>query len=254
MPVSQDAPEGGAAGLFVLVNVARGSRLRGYLRFLVGRYRMRSARGLVFLKVMGSGRDGGFGLQPSLSHQGLACAFRTDEDAERFLEQSPVIRAYRDEAAEFLAVRVRAFSCRGAWDGRVPFALAGVSRPGVPVAALTRASIRPAAALAFWKHSPPSERSLAEARGCRLAAGLGEAPLFRQATFSVWDDQAAMDAYARTGAHLAAIRAAAEGGFFSESLFCRFEPVSATGSWHGRSAAEILAPAAAVRPPATGVA
>ena len=39
---------------------------------------------------------------------------------------------------------------------------------------------------------------------------------------------------ARTGAHLAAIRAAHEGEFFSESMFARFVPCSLTGSWRGR--------------------
>ena len=232
----------GEVGLFVLVDVARGARLAGYLRFLLGRFRMRRSPGLLFLKVMGSGQDGGFGLRPSPSHQGLVCAFRTDADADGFLAQSPDLRAYREQAAEFLVVKVRAFSSRGAWDGGTPFALTGEARRGQPVAALTRASIRPASALRFWRHSPPSERSIARAPGCRLAVGLGEAPVLRQATFSIWDDQAAMDAYARRGAHLEAIRAAAAGRFFSESLFCRFEPVWASGAWQGRSAAEILAP------------
>lgn len=231
-------------GLFVLVNVAPAARLAGYLRFLLGRFAMGRAPGMRFLKVMGSGQEGGFGLRPSPSHQGLVCAFEHDADADRFLAESPQLRAYREQAVDFLVVKVRATSSRGAWDGREPFALTGRLRPGQPVAALTRASIRPAAVARFWRHSPPSERSLVLAAGCRLAVGLGEAPVLRQATFSIWDDQAAMDAYARQGAHLDAIRAAAAGGFFSESLFCRFEPVWAMGAWQGRSAADILAPAA----------
>ena len=88
---------------------------------------------------------------------------------------------------------------------------------------------------AFWRMQPAAERSLHEAPGCRLAIGLGEAPLLRQATFSVWDSGAAMNAYARQGAHLAAIRASAAGGFFSESMFVRFVPYDARGSWQGRA-------------------
>jgi len=63
--------------------------------------------------------------------------------------------------------------------------------------------------------------------------GLGEAPLLRQATFSLWRDQAAMDAYARSGAHLGAIRAAHGEGFFSESMFVRFVPLQICGVWQG---------------------
>ena len=105
---------------------------------------------------------------------------------------------------------------------------------GAPVAALTRASIRPSRALAFWRHSPASEAALAGAPGCRLAVGLGEAPVLRQATFSLWSDTAAMDAYARSGAHQEAIRASYAGDYFSESMFVRFVPLAVSGQWQGR--------------------
>jgi spheroidene monooxygenase len=82
---------------------------------------------------------------------------------------------------------------------------------------------------------PAAQRSLALAPGCRLAAGVGEAPILRQATFSIWDDVASMDAYARAGAHRAAIEAAAGGGFFAESMFVRFVPYDVQGSWKGRA-------------------
>jgi hypothetical protein len=64
--------------------------------------------------------------------------------------------------------------------------------------------------------------------------GLGEAPLLRQATFSLWRDQAAMDAYARSGPHLQAIRASTQGAHLKESMFVRFVPLWIGGSWKGR--------------------
>jgi hypothetical protein len=64
--------------------------------------------------------------------------------------------------------------------------------------------------------------------------GLGEAPLLRQATFSLWDDQAAMDAYARQGAHAGALAGAWREGWFSEWMFVRFAPIAIEGQWHGR--------------------
>jgi spheroidene monooxygenase len=65
--------------------------------------------------------------------------------------------------------------------------------------------------------------------------GLGEAPLLRQATFSLWDSAQAMDAYARQGAHAAAIHGALREGWFSESMFVRFAPLSIEGRWHGKT-------------------
>jgi spheroidene monooxygenase len=67
-----------------------------------------------------------------------------------------------------------------------------------------------------------------------LATGVGEAPFLRQATITLWKDVQSMDDYARSGAHLAAIRAAYDGNFFSESMFVRFRPIDARGRWRGR--------------------
>ncbi len=242
----------GEVGVVALLEAAPGFRWRAVLRFLLGRFSLRRAPGLVFLKLLGSGHEGGFGLRPSLSHHGVFAVFRTEADADRFLTDSALLRAWRLQSRESLALKLRAFSTRGSWSGSSPFSIGARQRPGQPVAALTRASIRAAGVLSFWRHSPPSERSLAAAHGCRLAAGLGEAPLLRQATFSIWDDQASMDAYARSGAHLDAIRAAARDGFFAESMFCRFVPYAASGSWKGRSAAELIAPAPPPAPAASG--
>ena len=149
------------------------------------------------------------------------------------------MQTYRQRAGEFVVAKLRATSSRGAWGGAsmAVTATAGAHQAtptAGPVAALTRASIRPSKALQFWRHSPLSEAALAAAPGCRLAVGLGEAPVLRQATFSVWDDQAAMDAYARSGAHLDAIRSAQAGQWFSESMFVRFALLHLHGRWQGR--------------------
>ena len=228
---SQQKPVGTVA-VFLLADIAPKHRLWGYARFVIGRFVMRDVPGLVMSKVMGSGDGGGFGLKPSSSRQALFGLFATEADADRFLE-SPITQAYKQRAQEFCSAKLRAYSCKGTWSGQSIAVTAGVPETG-PIATLTRASIRPFSALRFWRMQPASEVSLNAASGCLLATGVGEAPFFRQATFSLWDSTAAMDAYARTGAHLAAIRAAHEGAFFSESMFARFVPCSLTGSWRGR--------------------
>jgi spheroidene monooxygenase len=43
-----------------------------------------------------------------------------------------------------------------------------------------------------------------------------------------------MDAYARSGAHLQAIRASVAGAHFSESMFVRFIPEGLQGTWKGQ--------------------
>jgi spheroidene monooxygenase len=100
-----------------------------------------------------------------------------------------------------------------------------------PVAVLTRASIRPQKAMSFWRRAPGTERALAESPGCELAIGLGEAPLLRQCTFSVWRDTPSMEGYARGGAHGRAAQFAWREGHFSESLFVRMRVLASAGAW-----------------------
>jgi hypothetical protein len=219
--------------VLMLADVAPESRLWGHARFVFGRYALPGVPGMRFARVLGSGHDGGFGLRPSLSRQGLLCAFADDATASRFIA-SQYVEDYRRRSRELLTARLHAYSCRGSWGGRALGLAASVPSDG-PVAALTRASIRPSRAAAFWRKAPPTEASLAEAPGCLLAVGLGEAPLLRQATFSIWESATSMDAYARTGAHLDAIRASHAGSYFSESMFVRFVPSELRGTWKGRT-------------------
>lgn len=192
------------------------------------------APGLRFARAMGSGRDGGFGLSPSLRYQGLMAFFDQAEQALAFAEQAPAVRRRLDRCDEGLVAVLAATSVRGSWDGHRLRAVAPAATAGQPVAALTRATVRPLQAARFWRQTPDSERALAAAPGCSLAAGLGEAPVLRQATFSLWDDTDAMTAYARQGAHGSAARQALGEGWFSEWMFVRFVPLRLQGSWHGR--------------------
>jgi spheroidene monooxygenase len=225
----------GTVAVFLLADIAPKHRLWGYARFVIGRFAMRHVPGLVMSKVMGSGDGGGFGLKPSSSRQALFCLFTDEDSADTFLK-SPIAQAYAQRAQEFCSAKLRAYSCRGAWSGQSIAVTASPPDSGSgPIATLTRASIRPMSARRFWRMQPASEVSLNEACGCLLATGVGEAPFFRQATFSLWANTAAMDAYARTGAHLAAIRASHEGAFFSESMFARFVPLQLAGRWRGQS-------------------
>jgi hypothetical protein len=230
--------------VLVLADIAPASRLWGWSRVVRGIGALDDMPGLRFGKVLGSGHEGGFGLKPSASRQGLFLAFDTSGYATNFIVQAPLLHAYRARARELLTVRLAAYSVRGSWGGTRLDASAPAPADG-PIAALTRASIRLAAAARFWRHAPPSQDGLAAARGCLLAVGLGEAPLLRQATFSLWDSARSMDAYARTGPHLAAIRASASQNFFSESMFVRFVPLEIRGTWMGRAYSDdILRPAA----------
>jgi spheroidene monooxygenase len=223
----------GSVAVLVLADLQADSRSWGWSRLVLGNKPLRPVPGLGFSKVLGSGAGGGFGLAPSGTHQGLFLAFDEEASAREFIAQSPVLEAYRSRSRELCVALLRACSSKGSWDGAAMAVTAEAPVEG-PIAALTRASIRPQHALPFWRLSPPAETDLHAAAGCELAAGLGEAPLLRQATFSLWTDTAAMNAYARSGAHQQAIHRAYSGGYFSETMFVRFVPLLLQGTWQGK--------------------
>ena len=231
---AQAVRRAGSVAVLLLVDYAPWARPWGWMRLVMQRWPLRHVRGLNFSKVLGSGHEGGFGLRPSGSRQGLFLVFDDEGAAREFVERSPVAARYRVHARECCVAILRAVSCKGSWSGVAMTPEAVPQRAG-PLAALTRASIKPGKLAAFWRHSPPSEAALAAAPGCLLAVGLGEAPLLRQCTFSLWESVAAMDAYARSGAHLQAIRSAYAGDFFSESMFVRFELLELRGTWKGQT-------------------
>jgi len=228
----------------VLVNFQRQHQTWAWMRLVQGPAALKETPGLVFSKVMGSGADGGFGLRPSASHQGLITLFDHADQARAFLA-GPVVKAYRERAAEFWCGLLEVESARGLWDGQAWGATHasqlgshggaanddGVCQDSRPLAALTRASIRPAKAMEFWRNAPATQTAMRTARGCTLAMGLGEAPLIRQCTFSLWTDTPAMLAYAHQGAHQQAIEAAYKHQYFSESLFVRMRLLEHHGRW-----------------------
>ena len=222
----------GEVGVLVLIEWKRSARVAGLVRLALGPQLLRGMPGLSFVKSLGTGVGGGFGLAPSFSHHGLMLSFDGEASADAFLESSR-LAGYRRLAASLFTVKLRAFSARGRWSGREPFAISA-DPPRGPVAALTRGSVRPSRLARFWSRAPASHQAVENAPGCLLTAGLGEAPLLRQATFSIWSDIPAMNAYARSGEHLEAIKAAKDEEHFSESLFARFVPYEARGTWLGR--------------------
>ena len=232
----------------------------GWLRLVAGATPYKDVPGLTMVKVMGSGHGGGFSLRPSATHQGLICTFSHLDLALNFLD-SPAVQAYRSRARECWTGVLSVQSARGHWDKQAwqassaqALGLSGdQAEPGLglagrphsgPFAVLTRASIVPTKAMAFWRYAPAAQADLSQAPGCLLAMGLGEAPLVRQCTFSLWQDTEAMLQYARQGAHQVASAAAYKHQFFSESLFVRMQVLQMAGAWQGRS---FDAPATAVQ-------
>jgi hypothetical protein len=205
----------------------------GLMQLVRGPLTRPATAAMLWRKVLGSGHQGGFGLRPAWNRLGVFCAFDGNVSARHWLVTSAEAAQWRSRATQWLSVLVEPTASRGSWSGRALAPVEVETRGQGLVASLTRASIQPHRAGRFWSLSPAAEAALARAPGCMLAVGLGEAPLLRQATFSLWQDQSSMDAYARSGAHLEAIRQAYSQEFFSESMFTRFRVLELAGNWPG---------------------
>ena len=263
--------EGNRGVAVVLVDFMKAHRSWGWMRLVAGPSAYKTVPGLQSAKVMGSGHGGGFTLRPSATHQGLLCRFDAADAAMDFLHGEQV-QAYRARARECWGGLLAISSARGQWDqqswglsdapsqqlspqwqqrlntrGAAASAVAlgkdsasaemasvAQAAASAPLGVLTRASIQPSKTTAFWRHAPATQASLDAAPGCLLAMGLGEAPLVRQCTFSLWQDEKAMLGYAQEGAHQMASSAAWRQKFFSESLFVRMRVLRMAGLWQGQ--------------------
>ncbi len=208
--------------------------LWGFTHLAFGRYFLGVIPGLKFFKILGSGENAGFSLKPSLKHQGFFCCFESSDFAKEFLRNNPLITKYKNKSEEFFFAELKSFSSRGSWSENTIKESISPPLKG-PIASLTRASIRISKVGKFWSLAPSSESSLRSYEGCLLSAGLGEAPLLRQCTFSIWNDIDSLNSYARTGSHLKAIKSANKNKYFSESMFIRFIPINFQGTWQGRN-------------------
>jgi len=240
--ISIDGADASGVVVVVLVDYLRQHRGWGWMRLMAGSVGLKNVPGLLFSKVMGSGHGGGFSIRPSSSHQGLICRFSNIDSALKFL-RGPQVNAMREHARECWSGLLAVTSSRGAWD-QAPWPLTDeVSRKHgdllsgthtQPLAVLTRASIMPSKTMSFWRYAPAAQADLDQAKGCLLAMGLGEIPLVRQCTFSLWQDKQAMREYAFQGAHQTAIAASYKNEFFSESMFVHMQVLGMSGQWMGK--------------------
>jgi hypothetical protein len=198
------------------------------------RTRLRRSPGLRFAKLLGTGDGRTFTVADADPHHwGLLAAWDSAAAADA-IEGSPMIGAWDRRSTERLRITMIPIASKGRWAGRTPFGDPEPRPHHGPVAAITRARLRPAQAMAFWRAVPPVSAALQSSPGLDLALGIGEAPVGLQGTFSLWRTAADLDRFAyRDPDHREVIRRTHETGWYAEELFARFAVVSADGSFAG---------------------
>ena len=198
------------------------------------RPRLARAPGLVFWRLLGTGRghDTGPGVDPRRT--AMFAVWEDEAALDAFLALSAIGRRWSDIDAAW-HVRLRLLGGHGSWRGVDPLEGLDAGTAGGPVAIVTRADVRPSAWRTFGRAGRAVDDELHRADGLIDVVGIGEAPIGRLATFSLWESLAAARQFAYSMPdHVAVVRRTRAEGWYSEELFARFEPFGSTGQWNGR--------------------
>lgn len=193
--------------------------------------------GVGFARMMGTGTGEGFDPKPNLGVWTILATWDDAAAARAGVATHPLWAARRTRAAECCTLFLAPLSATGRWGGVAPFEPMpdpAEAAEGRPLAVLTRATVRMRHAARFWKRVPAINAQIAAGPGMLFRLGMGEVPLLHQVTFSVWQDPAAMRAFAYRGdGHRTAIAMVRAGDWFSEELYARFAVTGAEGTWNG---------------------
>lgn len=209
------------------------ARLWAFAMMGLARGPMARVPGIGFWKLCGSGTGEGFTPKPNFGVYAILATW-PDMDTARAQTNASVFARYQRKAVENWTVFLTPTSARGEWSGIAPFEPAETTTNG-PIAALTRASVKPGFLRGFWGRVPNISEKIGRDPSVLFKLGIGEKPWVQQVTFSIWPDAAAMNNFARTGPHAEAIKAVRENGWFSEELYARFSLVADQGTWGGAS-------------------
>lgn len=197
-------------------------------------------KNLSFWKLLGSGIGEGFTPIPNTAVYAILCVWPSEEIARQEIETAAVFAKYQQKSVEDWTVFLVPTAVRGAWNQQVPFEAHKRLSTG-PLAALTRATLKPTILWKFWKRVPAISDVIGNDPKVVFKIGVGEIPWFHQMTFSIWPDEKAMADFARTsGPHAKAIKAVRTENWFREELYARFQIVGHHGRWMGNDPLEHL--------------
>jgi hypothetical protein len=188
-----------------------------FLRMAREPRRLRAIRGVRFAKLIGTGTGAGFGPgDADLTRYAAVVAWDGDGDP------GAVDRGWERTATASARLDLTPIASRGRWSGVEPFVPTPAHADGA-VLALTRARLRPARALTFWRALPPVAAELHRAPGLLARFGVGEAPVGWQGTVSVWRGAADLTRFAyRQPEHRAVVARTPVARWYAEDLFARF--------------------------------
>jgi heme-degrading monooxygenase HmoA len=192
--------------------------------------------GAKLIKKMGTGGGDGYQWYPDFSTYAVLIIWESEAQADAFFKSAnPWFTQYKKHAFEQCTFWLKAISAHGKWDNKQPFNF-HKEDSNLPIAVITRATIKFKNLWQFWKRVPSVSDTLKNFKGNIFGKGMGEWPLVQQATFSVWKSKEELFAYAyKSEKHRAVIKKTRELDWYSEEMFIRFQPFKFEGTWRQKN-------------------
>jgi hypothetical protein len=214
------------------------------------RLRYRRSAELLFVRVLGTGKGSSTAPGSEWGRTALFCLWQTEAAADAFI----TTQQHRAGLRESWHVKLRGAGGHGAWRGvDVPKLLqptlvqppmsdssghvtaSSAGDADTPLAIITRADVRLRAWRTFSAAARVVDRELHASDGLVAVVAVGEAPILRLGTFSVWRNHDAMRTFAtRRPDHVAVVQRTRAEQWYGEEMFARFVPYWSTGTWDGR--------------------
>ena len=201
------------------------------LAMAVHRLPMRLQKGCTFWQLLGSGKSGTFDLHPDWQQWGLLAVWDSRNDFDQFYDRSFVVKWWNLFCIEKWTILLDPLQSHGKWDGKEPFENPNIKNYNGPVAILTRATIRFNRLKNFWANVDGVSELMKKAPGYLFSLGIGERPLYKQATFSIWNSLDDVKGFAyHSKEHTEVIKKTRAENWYSEELFARFKPIASIGT------------------------
>jgi hypothetical protein len=223
--------------LLVVIRYPRGLSIFGFLSMAIFHFPFFFNKRVSFYKLLGTGKNGSFDIQPDLSQWSIMLFYNRDQYPQNdvhFLTKTLLgkfilswLALFKTHTKTFL---LEPYAGHGTWDKQ---SFVGHRKTDEQVqgkiGVLTRATIRLNRLTAFWKAVPSTSKNMDKNEGFVYSIGIGEIPLVKQATFSIWQSETHMKAYAyKMSAHQEVIRRTRAEKWYSEEMFLRFRIIEET--------------------------
>lgn len=192
---------------------------------------MKKQKSCSFWQLVGSGKNGTFSLTPDWQQWGLLAAWDNRDGFNAFYKDSFVSRWWNKFRCEKWTILCEPLQSHGKWEGKEPFGDMNIQGYDGPVVVLTRATVHFNRLKNFWNNVDEVSELMRTYPGYIMSLGIGERPVYRQATFSIWNSLDDVKAFAYgSKEHSEVIRKTRDEGWYSEELFARFKPIACTGT------------------------